>query len=95
MADLFSTTEAQLVLLFMVLATLVAVGFYLISKVRQEALAQRQSASDLLTDFRDMHAEGKLSDAEFRTIKSLLGPQLRARTTPPSADSPARVESDD
>lgn len=93
MSDLFSTTEAQLVLLLMVLAALVAVGLYLISKVRQDALAERQSASELLTDFRDMHAEGKLSDAEFRTIKSLLGPQLRARSAPASTDLPVQAES--
>ncbi len=85
MSDFFSTTEAQLVLLLMTLAALVACGFYLISKVRQETREEHQSASDLLTEFRDLHAEGKLSDEEFRTIKSTLAGRLPRGAAPPKS----------
>jgi len=33
---------------------------------------ERHTTSELITKFRDLHDQGKISDAEFRNIKTLL-----------------------
>ncbi|MBX7073806.1 MAG: hypothetical protein K1X71_11720 [Pirellulales bacterium] len=35
------------------------------------------NASDLLTDFRNLHDRGQLSDQEFRDIKTMLGKKMQ------------------
>ena len=59
-----------ILLLMIVLATMV------VRKLRDSATQNRQAASDLLSNFREMRQEGDISDAEFRNIKSVLGNQL-------------------
>ena len=66
-----------LVLSLAAAAIVVAVAVYLVGKVRAESAQQEPSASQLLTKFRDLHSAGVLSDAEFRTIKTTLGPRLQ------------------
>jgi hypothetical protein len=68
----------QLVLALAVLAILVAVGIYLVGKVRGEAVQKELPASELLTKFREMHSRGVLSDEEFRTIKTTLTERLQS-----------------
>ncbi len=55
-------------------------AIYLASKFRGEALQeepQERIANDLLTKFRDLHSEGGLTDAEYRTIKTKLSTRLQ------------------
>lgn len=59
-----------------VLAILLAIAGYIISKVRGKAVQQEPVASELLTKFRDLHSQGGLSDAEYRTIKTTLASRL-------------------
>ncbi len=58
-------------------ATAVAVGFYLIAKVRNAFRQSQPSTSLLLDNFRDLHSSGQLSDEEYRNIKSKLAARLR------------------
>lgn len=46
----------------------------------------RESASELLSKFREVHARGELSDTEYRTIKTKLAPELEPidGSTPPT-----------
>ena len=59
-----------ILLMMIVVATLVVI------KLRESATQNRQTASNLLSNFQEMKAEGDISDAEFRNIKSVLGNQL-------------------
>jgi len=68
-------TSASLVVWLAVLAVLVAVGVYLIGKFRDKGPV-RNSASELMTNFQQLHDQGELSDAEYRTIKAMLSEQL-------------------
>jgi uncharacterized protein HemX len=68
----------NLVFGFAVLAVLVAVGVYLVGKIRNEAVQKEPPASELLTKFREMHSRGVLSDEEFRTIKTTLKDRLQS-----------------
>ena len=68
-------TFALLVVWLAILAVLVAVGVYLIGKFRDKG-AVRNNASELMTNFQQLHDQGELSDAEYRTIKAMLSEQL-------------------
>jgi hypothetical protein len=60
-----------------ILAALIAVAVYVIDKLRPKPVQQEPTASELLSKFRELHSQGVLSDAEFRTIKTKLAAQLR------------------
>ncbi|MGA2032885.1 MAG: hypothetical protein ABSG68_11545 [Thermoguttaceae bacterium] len=60
-----------------VLVVLVAGGAYAIGKIRAKTVQQEPNASELLSKFRELHSQGVLSDAEFRTIKTTLTVRLR------------------
>ncbi len=55
-----------------VLAWLVIIGLYVVTKVRGYWSDTGQSVDKHLSDFRRMHEQGKLEDGEFRTIKRVL-----------------------
>lgn len=59
------------------IAIAVAVGFYLIAKIRDAFRQSEQTTSVLLDNFRDLHTSGQLSDEEYRNIKSKLAARLR------------------
>jgi hypothetical protein len=50
----------------------VAIAAYVIGKVRKRARHEQSSVLELLSKFRDVHSQGGLSDAEYRTIKTRL-----------------------
>jgi uncharacterized membrane protein len=77
MQEFLSTTTAKAVLWVSVLLVMLAVGYYLVRRFRDRSDDDRQTASDLLTNFREMHHEGDISETEFRTIKTVLGQQLQ------------------
>jgi uncharacterized membrane protein len=47
-----------------------------VGRFRGHADDDQPLASDLLTNFRESHSRGELSDEEFRTIKTLLKTRL-------------------
>jgi hypothetical protein len=62
---------------FAVLASLLAVAYYAITKIRPEPEKKEPQASQWLTKYGEMHSRGELSDEEFRTIKTKLAEQLQ------------------
>jgi hypothetical protein len=68
----------QLIIAVAVLAALVAIGVYVVSKLRNQAVQKEPPASELLTKFRELHSRGVLSDEEFRTIKTTLTERLQS-----------------
>jgi hypothetical protein len=54
------------------LIVLVAIAAYVIGKVRKRARQEQPTVLELLSKFRDVHSQGGLSDAEYRTIKTRL-----------------------
>jgi uncharacterized membrane protein len=69
--------EAPLVCWLAVLAILVAIAYYVIGKIRAESVQQEPGASELLSKFRDLHSQGDLEEAEFRTIRTTLAARLQ------------------
>lgn len=77
MPNFLQTTAAQLVIWLAICAALVVVGIYVVAKVRQ-SLSEREAAThDLITNFRELHSRGELSDDEYRTIKATLAARLQ------------------
>lgn len=56
---------------------LIAIGYYVISKVRSDANDNTPPSSSLLTNFHELHDQGELSDEEYREIKSVLAQRLQ------------------
>jgi hypothetical protein len=77
MWEFLRSTQAQAVLWVAVLLILTVVGVYAIQFFRNRGGFTRPSASDLLTEFRDLHESGELSQAEFKNIKSVLGTRVQ------------------
>jgi uncharacterized membrane protein len=76
MLEFLSTSPAKEVLSVAVLLIILACGYYLVRRFREYSDDDRQTANQLLTNFREMHQEGDISEAEFRTIKTVLGAKL-------------------
>ncbi|MHB0955635.1 MAG: hypothetical protein ACYC6N_15470 [Pirellulaceae bacterium] len=77
MQDFLDTPAVMAVLWVSVLLIMLAVAYYLLRRFRDRTDDDRQTASDLLTNFREMHQEGDISETEFRTIKTVLGRKLQ------------------
>jgi hypothetical protein len=77
MMEFLRSTSAQAVLWTTVLVIFAAVGVYVALWVRDRQHRENSSPSELLSDFRQLHDQGDLSQAEFQRIKSLLGEKLQ------------------
>ena len=75
--EFLATPVASAVLWVAVFLVMLAVGYYVVRRFRDRIDDDRQTASDLLTNFREMHQEGDISETEFRTIKTVLGRKLQ------------------
>jgi hypothetical protein len=77
MLEFLQSSEAQVVLWTLCGAALLAIGIYVMKRFRDRAADDRPGASELLTNFREIHSQGGLSDEEFRTIKAQLAAKLQ------------------
>jgi hypothetical protein len=64
-------------LLFAAIAAITGLGALIVARFRGGMKEDRHPTSELLTKFRDLHDGGKISDTEFRNIKTLLSDQHR------------------
>ena len=77
MLELLETSQAQVILWSLAGAALCLVGVYVVKRLRGRAGDDQPKASELLTNFREIHSRGGLSDEEFRTIKAQLAVRLQ------------------
>ena len=90
MQEFLRSTPAQAVIWVTLLLFVIAVGLYVVQRVRGVGESEAPSPNDLLTGFRDMQDGGRLSSDEFRQIKTILGRKLQDGTesdAPESGDS--------
>lgn len=62
------------------LAMVTAVCWYLIGKLRGSYRESDLEPSNLMSNFRDLHSQGELTDEEYRNIKAKLATQLQEWT---------------
>ncbi len=77
MSEFLHSTWAAVLLWCTILAMLIAIGVYIVGRFRGSAEDEQPVANNLLTNFRELHSRGGLSDQEFRTIKTLLAEQIQ------------------
>lgn len=87
------STPAQLVIWLSVLAVLVALGGYIVGRLRGQSDDERLSANDLLTNFRELRDQGGIEEAEFRNIKTVLGVKLQQELNVSVDDGSRKSES--
>jgi len=88
MQEFLTEPTAGAVLWVGVLLIILAFAYYFLRRFRDRSGDDRPTASKWLTNFREMHHEGDISDTEFRTIKTVLGQQLQEEfDKPDNADS--------
>jgi hypothetical protein len=96
MFDFLRGPHVQLIVSAAGLAVLVAVGYYVVAKVREGFSENRLGATDLMSSFRESYSQGELSDEEYRTIKATLAARLRQQLNPNgdgrASDEEATVE---
>ena len=80
MGNFLATPAAQAVLWTAVALVMTVVAVYFLLRLRDRAKGE-ESTVDHLTNFREMRHRGVLDDAEFRTIKTVLGERLRKEIT--------------
>lgn len=78
MLEFLSTTPAQVVIWTTVLLVLLIVGYYIVRKFRDNTGEDQVDANELLTNFREIHQQGDISETEYRTIKAVLGDKLQS-----------------
>ncbi|NOZ40500.1 MAG: hypothetical protein GXP24_09775 [Planctomycetes bacterium] len=66
---------------FAAIFVMTAIVFHVLRKYRDREADNMVETSEMMTNFRDLHAEGGLSDEEFRTIKTKLADELRTELT--------------
>ena len=72
MGDFLTSPAVNIVVLVALTAALVAGAIYVIGRVRAGWKSHEPSTSRWITNFRELHAKGELSDEEYRTIRSVL-----------------------
>ena len=69
---------SESLLLFAVIFVMTAIGVAVARRYRGRAAKDIAESSAMMSKFRELHAEGGLSDEEFRTIKTKLAGELKA-----------------
>ena len=64
-------------LLFAAIAALAGLGALVVSKFRGSTKDEERPASQMLSNFRNLHEQGELSETEFRNIKTLLSDKIQ------------------
>jgi len=64
-------------LLFAAIFVMTAIGVAIVRRYRGSAADDMPPTSEMMSKFRELHAQGGLSDEEFRTIKTKLAAELR------------------
>jgi hypothetical protein len=72
-----AATLVQLLISGGILAGLIVVGWLVVQRFRGGAADVGRSEREMLTKFQEMRHEGDISEAEYRTIKSVLGEELQ------------------
>jgi len=69
-------------------AMLCAVAAYVVGKIRRQVRESDPGPSDFITNFRELHSQGELSDEEYRTIKAMLASRLQEQLKAPPKNKP-------
>lgn len=93
MLEFLSTPTAQAVLSVSFLMIMMAVAYYVLRSFHGRSGQDQQPSEEWLTNFEEMRQEGDITEAEFRTIKTVLNNQSPNVSTPSSFKSRGPADS--
>jgi len=70
-------TLSHAAMLFAAIFVMTAIGIAVARRYRDREANDMSETSEMMSKFRELHAEGGLSDEEFRTIKTKLASELK------------------
>lgn len=76
MLEVLTTPSAKLVIWVTVLLIVSVICWYVVLRFRDISGDDQPTPSELLTNFRELHQEGDISEQEYRTIKTALRPDI-------------------
>ncbi len=82
MMEIFDHPISQAGLLFAAMFGMTALGVEVARRFRDSSAQDMQDSSKIMSNFRELHAQGGLSDEEFRTIKTKLAAEINAELQP-------------
>ncbi|MEM7315185.1 MAG: hypothetical protein AAF497_18745, partial [Planctomycetota bacterium] len=74
--EILTTPSGRAVIWVTVFLIVSVVGWYVVLRFRDISGDDNPTASELLTNFRELHQEGDISEQEYRTIKTALQPDI-------------------
>ena len=77
LAEFLSYPLVRAALLFASMSVVLLVGAFILLKFRNRIKDKGTDTGELLTNFREMHSRGDLSDEEYRTIKTQLAARFQ------------------
>ena len=86
--DAWATPAGRVIGWVTAIAVLCAVAAYVIGKIRRQVRESDPGPSEFMTNFRELHSQGELSDEEYRTIKAMLASRLQERMKATAKDKP-------
>ena len=81
MLQFLNTPVGQSVIWTSILVLLAITAYYVVLKFRDRNADDRPGVGDLLANFREMQDQGAISETEFRTIKTKLGPDFQQQVS--------------
>ena len=82
MWDFMTRPVAQVVLWMAALLILMAIAYYVLGKYRDRIDDDVRGPVEWLDNFREMHAEGDISEGEFRKVKTVLDEKVQQEPDP-------------
>ncbi len=77
MLDFLVSSTGQAILMTSLLVIIIILGVLVVARFRNFNDDDQPTASELLTNFQELHDEGDISEAEFRKLKTVLSDKLR------------------
>jgi uncharacterized membrane protein len=79
MKQISAETFMSLVTALSGLLALLTIAWVVLRKLRGNTQQNEDTAGEFLSNLQELRREGDISDAEYRTIKAVLGAQLQQR----------------
>ncbi|HAY80950.1 MAG TPA: hypothetical protein DCY79_14180 [Planctomycetaceae bacterium] len=76
MLEVLTTPSGKAVIWVTVFLIISVIGWFVVLRFRDISGDDNPTASELLTNFRELHQEGDISEQEYRTIKTALRPDI-------------------
>ena len=76
MSDQLTQYITYALVTIVIIGVMVAIGMYAVRKYRDHINQGLPDPTEMMTNFRELHQQGDISESEYRTIKTKLATEL-------------------